>query len=158
MLNYSLWSKLHLCWSLILIKLPPFSLAALLKRDSDTWPLFMHRVQLPQSCRAAKRRQLTLDNYTPNSFCYSFAQPRKDERLSRSWSPQLVLNPGPLDCKYRALAPGSVFLSTDALTTRITSTHINLLSFLLTLKTFTAALGNVVFLLITVIMQLDAGK
>ena len=38
----------------------------------------------------------------PKNSCYSFYQPRKDERLSRPWSHPLVLNTGPLDRKPRA--------------------------------------------------------
>ena len=56
------------------------------------WPLFMDGVQLPQCYRATTRRRFTFCHLVPrNSWC-SFDRPRKDERLSQSWSHPVVLN------------------------------------------------------------------
>ena len=50
------------------------------------WPSFMHKVQLPQDCRATTSRQFTFYHVVPRNCCYSFKWPQKNERLSRPWS------------------------------------------------------------------------
>ena len=46
---------------------------------------------------ATSRRQFIFYHLVPRNFWYSFYQPRKDERLSQTWSHPVVLNLGPLD-------------------------------------------------------------
>ena len=67
------------------------------------WPLLMDVLQLLQGHRATTRRQFTFCHYIPRNSWYSFNRPQKDERLSRPWSHQEVLNTGPLHQKSSAL-------------------------------------------------------
>ena len=54
-------------------------------------------VQLSQGQIATLRGQFTFYHYFPRNLWYSFNEPQKDERLSRSWSHPMVLNMGLLD-------------------------------------------------------------
>ena len=67
------------------------------------WPLLMDFLQLPQGHRATTRRQFTFCHYFPRNSWYSFNRPQKDERLSRPWSHQVILNTRPLDWESSAL-------------------------------------------------------
>ena len=75
----------------------------------------MDRVQLSESYRAIARRQFTFYHQVLRSFQHSFHKAQKDERLSRSWSHPVVLNPGPLR-------------KSNALTTRIIASSNHLLN------------------------------
>ena len=52
---------------------------------------------------ATWRRQFSFYHSVPRNSWYSFYRPRKDERLSRSWSHPVVLNTGPPDWESSAL-------------------------------------------------------
>ena len=67
-------------------------------------------VQYILKTRATSRRQFTFYHHVPKNSCYSFYRPRKDERLSRSWSHPMVLNTGPLDCESSALTTKPLLL------------------------------------------------
>ena len=54
--------------------------------------------------RATWRRQFTFYHKVPRNPWYSFHRPRKDERLSRTWSYPVVLNTEPLDWESSTLA------------------------------------------------------
>ena len=53
--------------------------------------------------RATMRRQFTFYHSVPRNSWYSFNRPRKDERLSQTWSHRVVLNKGPLYWESSAL-------------------------------------------------------
>ena len=55
---------------------------------------------------ATSRRQFTFYHSLPRNSWYSFYQPQKDERLSRTWSHPVVLNTGLLDWEFSTLTTG----------------------------------------------------
>ena len=57
----------------------------------------MDSVQLPKDCGATTTREFTFNHKVPRSSWYSFNQPCRDERLSRSWYYLVVLKLGLLD-------------------------------------------------------------
>lgn len=62
------------------------------------------RIQMHQGFRATTRRQFTSDHEGRKSPWYSSDKPRKDERLTRQSSHQVVLNRGHLERKHSYLA------------------------------------------------------
>ena len=78
-------------------------------KNKTLWPLFMDGGQLSQGYRATKRRQLTCHQSVTKSTWYPFRQPRKDERLSRSWRHSVDLNPVPQDWESVVLTTRPLF-------------------------------------------------
>ena len=67
------------------------------------------RIQMHQGCRATTRKQFTSDHEGRRSLWYSSDKPRKDERLTRQSSHQVVLNRGHLERKHGHLAIAPYF-------------------------------------------------
>ena len=59
---------------------------------------------------ATSKRQFTFYHSVPRNSWYSFYRPRKDERLSRTWSHPVVLNTGLLDWESSVLTTRPLLL------------------------------------------------
>ena len=70
---------------------------------------FVDGVQLSQGYKATTRRQFTFYHWLPRNSWYSYDRPRKDERLSQTWSHPVGLNTGPLDWKSSAITTRPLF-------------------------------------------------